>query len=125
MRNSPERSTQAMEPPPAPMVEISIIGVRITMPKSIVVCAVTTGRPPLTTATSKLVPPTSPVSTSSRPTPPAIAAAAPTPAAGPDSAVRTGKRRAASTLITPPLDATIRSSPTNPASASADSSAPR
>ena len=35
----PPRSTEAIEPPPAPMVVISTIGVRMTRPKSIVVCA--------------------------------------------------------------------------------------
>ena len=54
-----------MEPPPAPMVVISIIGVRITSPKSMAVWALVTVRPAFTTATSKLVPPMSQVITSS------------------------------------------------------------
>ena len=52
-----------MEPPPAPMVDISIIGVRMTSPKSMLVCALVMLRPPATTATSKLVPPMSQVMT--------------------------------------------------------------
>jgi hypothetical protein len=39
MLQEPPLSTQAMEPPPAPIVVISIIGVRTTMPKSIEVWA--------------------------------------------------------------------------------------
>ncbi len=42
-----------MEPPPAPMVVISIIGVRITRPKSIVVCAASDALPSTTSDTSK------------------------------------------------------------------------
>src|SRR6185312_16787447 len=50
-------------PPPAPMVVISIIGVRTTRPKSIAVCAASALSPPTTSDTSKLVPPMSQVMT--------------------------------------------------------------
>jgi hypothetical protein len=46
---------------------ISIIGVRITMPKSIVVCAAMCRLPPTTSETSKEVPPRSPVMMSGKP----------------------------------------------------------
>jgi hypothetical protein len=60
-------STQAMEPPPAPIVVISIIGVRTTMPKSMEVCGASCDWPFAIRATSKLVPPMSPVMTFSNP----------------------------------------------------------
>ena len=99
------------------MVVISIIGVRTTMPNSIVVCAASAASPPAISATSKEVPPMSPVITSGKPALRATCAAAITPAAGPDSAVRIGKRVAVSTAITPPFDCTIRSWPVEPAAA--------
>ena len=61
MVSRPPASTDAMEPPPAPMVAISIIGVRTTIPKSIEVWGETTVSPPTIIETSKLVPPMSPV----------------------------------------------------------------
>ena len=75
------------------MVVISIIGVRTTMPKSIDVWVASTDRPSAISETSKLVPPMSPVTTLSKPAVLAMCAAAITPAAGPDRAVRTGRRR--------------------------------
>ena len=60
-----------MEPPTAPIVVISIIGVRMTRPKSIVVCAATETLPPAITETSNDVPPRSQVMTLSKP--PALA----------------------------------------------------
>ena len=56
-----------MEPPPAPMVVISIIGVRTTMPKSMAVSGPSIERPSAISDTSKLVPPMSPVTTLSNP----------------------------------------------------------
>jgi hypothetical protein len=103
----PLRSTKAIDPPPAPIVVISIIGVRTTRPKSIAVCAASAVCPSAISETSKLVPPTSPVTTFGNPADVAMCAAAITPAAGPDSAVRTGRAFAISTVITPPLDWTI------------------
>jgi hypothetical protein len=67
MFSKPPLSTQAMEPPPAPIVVISIIGVRTTMPKSIEVCGASIDWPLAISATSKLVPPMSPVMTFSNP----------------------------------------------------------
>ena len=107
------------------MVVISIIGVRITSPNSMVVCAASDTPPPTTSDTSNEVPPRSPVMTSGKPAAAAMAAAAITPAAGPDSAVRTGSRRAAAVDMTPPLDCTIWKVPANPSPASAASSLPR
>ena len=97
-------STWAIDPPPAPIVVISIIGVRMTRPKSMVVCAASAVSPSTTSDTSKEVPPRSPVMTSGKPAAFAMAAAAITPAAGPDRAVRTGRRRAVAVDMTPPFD---------------------
>ena len=49
------------------MVVISIIGVRMTRPKSIVVCAASAVLPSATSETSKEVPPRSPVMTFGKP----------------------------------------------------------
>jgi hypothetical protein len=89
------------------MVVISIIGVRITRPKSMVVCAASDAWPPAISDTSKDVPPRSLVMTLSKPAARAMAPAAITPAAGPESAVRIGNFRAIAVDITPPLDCTI------------------
>ena len=59
------------------------------------------------------------VMTFSNPAARAMARAAITPAAGPDRAVRTGRRFAVSTVMTPPLDCTIKTSPEAPLSFSA------
>ena len=67
MFSNPPLSTQAIDPPPAPMVVISIIGVRTTMPKSMLVCAASAGRPFSTSDTSNEVPPISPVMMSGKP----------------------------------------------------------
>ena len=75
--------------------------------------------------TSKEVPPRSPVITFNRPAARAIAPAAMTPAAGPESAVRTGKRRAVEVAITPPFDCTMWKSPLKPSLDKAASSLPR
>ena len=103
----PPPSTKAIEPPPAPMVVISIIGVRMTRPKSTVVCAATAILPPATTETSNEVPPRSQVIRLSKPAACASAAPATTPAAGPDSAVRTGSLRAVAVDMMPPFDCTM------------------
>ena len=110
----PPASTEAMEPPPAPMVSIWIMGERTTKPNSIDVCAANAASPPATKDTSKEVPPMSPVMTFSKPEARAISAQAITPAAGPDSAVRTGTSQAVWRDITPPLLCTIKSSPPKP-----------
>ena len=89
------------------MVVISTIGVRITRPKSIVVCAATAVLPFAITDTSNDVPPRSQVMRLSKPAAFASAAPATTPAAGPDSAVRTGSRRAVAVDMMPPFDCTM------------------
>ena len=53
----PPLSTLAIEPPPAPIVVISIMGVRMTRPKSMVVCAESAVRPSAISDTSKEVRP--------------------------------------------------------------------
>ena len=125
MFSSPPLSTHAIDPPPAPMVVISIIGDRTTIPKSIEVCCDSMDWPLAIKLTSNDVPPISPVMTSGKPAAWAIYPAAMTPAAGPDSAVRTGNRAAVSASITPPLDWTIMNSPSNPPSCRADSNRAR
>ena len=115
-------STQAMEPPPAPMVVISIIGVRTTMPKSMEVSGASIDCPPAISETSKEVPPMSPVITSGKPASVAMWPAAMTPAAGPERAVRMGSSQAVSIPMTPPFDCTIMNSDPNPPSRSAVSS---
>src|SRR5215204_821734 len=102
------------------MVVISINGVRITRPKSMVVWAASEVSPSITSDTSKEVPPRSAVTTFGKPAARAMAAAAMTPAAGPDSAVRTGKRRAVAVDITPPFDCTTWKLPRNSACASVE-----
>src|SRR5205085_3689800 len=92
--NKPPRSTHAIDPPPAPIVVISTIGVRITRPNSMVVCAAIDALPFAISDTSNDVPPRSQVMRLSNPAALASAAPATTPAAGPESAVRTGRRRA-------------------------------
>src|ERR1044071_7464746 len=86
--------------------------------------AVKAGRPASTSDTSVLVPPTSKLIRSGKPAAAPIAAAPITPAAGPDTQVRTGKRDAVSTDISPPLEwkisgkpaaAPIAAAPTTPA----------
>ena len=90
------------------MVVISTIGVRITRPNSIVVCAATDALPFAITDTSKDVPPRSQVMRLSNPAAFASAAPATTPAAGPESAVRTGGRPAAVAVdMMPPFDCTM------------------
>ena len=110
----PLASTEAIEPPPAPIVSIWIMGERTTSPKSIEVCAASDASPLATNDTSNEVPPMSPVITLRKPEARATAAQAITPAAGPDSAVRTGTSHAVSRDITPPLLCTISNSPLKP-----------
>ncbi len=118
---SPPPSTRAMEPPPAPMVAISSIGRRTTIPKSSAASAASCISPPVTSDTSKDVPPRSPVITSGKPAAEAMRAAAMTPAAGPDSAVRIGAARAPATDIRPPLLCTMWKCPAKRSAASAAS----
>ena len=89
------------------MVVISTIGVRITRPNSIVVCAATEALPFAISDTSNDVPPRSQVMRLSKPAAFASAAPATTPAAGPERAVRTGRRRAVAVDMMPPFDCTM------------------
>ena len=85
----PAAFTRAIDPPPAPMVWMSIIGTRTGRPYPISLSAVTAGRPSRITPTSKLVPPMSQLITFRCPARRATWAAAFTPAAGPDIRVLT------------------------------------
>ena len=115
----PPVSTCAIEPPPAPIVVISIIGVRMTRPKSIVSAPRARLRRSRDQRTSNEVPPRSRGDHVRNPAARAIAQAAMTPAAGPESAVRTGNRARPPADMTPPFDCTIWNSPLNRCCASA------
>ena len=99
----PSGDTRAIEPPPAPTVTTSIIGIfdgyAPTLPS-----VVSIGWPLMTTDTSVDVPPPSQVSTRSKPAVWAIRAAPSEPAAGPDSTVVIGWCTTSSADSTPPLD---------------------
>src|SRR5919205_3195029 len=98
----PSGEIQAIEPPPAPTVTTSIIGIllgyRPTEPS-----VVSVGSPSTTTVTSVEVPPPSQVSTRSKPAAPATRAAPRAPAAGPESIVVIGWCTTSSADSTPPL----------------------
>jgi hypothetical protein len=86
-----------MEPPPAPMVAISIIGVRTTMPKSIEVCGASIALPAgdqrdVEAGAAHVAGDDIVEARRLGDVPAAI-----TPGAGADSAVRTGRRQAVST----------------------------
>ena len=99
----PSGESQAIDPPPAPTVTTSIIGIfdgnTPTEPS-----VVSVGSPSMTTLTSVDVPPPSEVSTRSWPATLAISAAPSAPAAGPDSTVVIGWCTTSSADSTPPLD---------------------
>ena len=99
----PSGESQAIEPPPAPTVTTSIIGIlegyAPTEPS-----VVSVGSPSMTTLTSVEVPPPSLVSTRSNPATCAISAAPSAPAAGPESTVVIGWCTTSSADSTPPLD---------------------
>ena len=98
----PSGESQAIEPPPAPTVTTSIIGIldgySPTEPS-----VVSAGSPSMTTVTSVEVPPPSQVSTRSNPAVPAMSAAPSAPAAGPESIVVIGWLTTSAALSTPPL----------------------
>src|SRR5918993_2478182 len=98
----PSGESQAIEPPPAPTVTTSIIGIfdgySPTEPS-----VVSVGSPSTTTVTSVEVPPPSQVRTRSKPAAPAMSAAPSAPAAGPDSIVVIGWGTASPAESTPPL----------------------
>src|SRR3954470_8535408 len=99
----PSGESQAIEPPPAPTVTTSILGIfdgnTPTEP-----LGPSVGSPSITTDTSVDVPPPSEVSTLSKPAPLAIRAAPSAPAAGPESTVVIGWCTTSSADSTPPLD---------------------
>src|SRR5215211_6816344 len=99
----PSGDSQAIEPPPAPTVTTSIIGIfegySPTEPS-----VVSAGWPSMTTVTSVEVPPPSQVRTRSKPASPATSAAPRAPAAGPDRTVVIGWCTTSSAESTPPLD---------------------
>ena len=104
-RSLPESSRHAMEPPPAPTSVISTERTRIGNPRSyppIQYRSVAANSPPSIEQVLAVVPPMSNVTTFSMPRVAASARAAITPATGPDSTLRTGKRRAVSRLNAPP-----------------------
>ena len=86
-------SSQAIEPPPAPIAFTSTIGTRTGKP-AMLPCARITGSPPSTSAMSLDVPPTSMVIRSRCPDERPTMAPPITPAAGPDRNSRTGRLRA-------------------------------
>ena len=98
----PSGESQAIEPPPAPTVTTSIIGIfdgySPTEPS-----VVSVGSPSMTTVTSVEVPPPSQVRMRSKPAVPAISAAPRAPAAGPDSIVVIGWCTTSCADSTPPL----------------------
>ena len=97
----------AIEPPPVPIVLMSIIGIRTgngpTDPP-----LVTCGLPPSIRQRSVEVPPAFSVTRSGKPATSAITAQPSAPAAGPESAVVIGFRTTWSALATPPLDCITR-----------------
>ena len=92
-----------MEPPPAPTVTTSIIGILLgyapTWPS-----VVSVGLPSTTTVTSVDVPPPSQVTTCGKPAFSATTAAPRAPAAGPERTVVIGWWTTSSAERTPPLD---------------------
>ena len=99
-----------MLPPPAPIVCTSIIGSRSGMRKSRLVSSATLGSPSMITATSKLVPPMSPVITWLKPASAAMRAAAVTPAAGPERTMYAARLPSWRSGATPPLVCMIATS---------------
>ena len=89
----PPLSIQAIEPPPAPIVRMSIIGIWIGTPHSISKAVVKLSRPPITVETSVEVPPMSIVTRWSMPSSLAIRRLAITPPVGPESTMLTGAWR--------------------------------
>src|SRR6202020_3128187 len=94
-------ATDAIEPPPAPMLATSTEGTRMSAPPK-VTSLVMRGDPSTTTPTSKLVPPTSIVSTLRRPRRVPAMPPATTPEAGPDKGVETGWLASAAAVAAPP-----------------------
>src|SRR5919112_4262162 len=102
-RSVPSGDTQATDPPPAPTVTTSIIGILLgyapTLPS-----VVRDGRPSTTTLTSVDVPPPSHVRTCRTPAAAATVPAPSAPAAGPESTVVIGWCTTSEAERTPPFD---------------------
>src|SRR5262245_18816451 len=99
----PSGDTQATDPPPAPTVTTSIIGILLGY-APMLPSVVRAGSPSSTTATSVEVPPPSHVSTLSKPAALATSAAPRALAAGPESTVVFGWWTTSSAESTPPFD---------------------
>ncbi len=99
--------SQAIEPPPAPTVTMSTMGV-FTGKRSIRLSVVNCGRRSSIRLTSVEVPPASSVRMLRYPARSPMKIAASTPAAGPDSSVVTGRSAARRAVTTPPFDCMIR-----------------
>ncbi len=120
----PPSSTRAIEPPPAPIVWMSIIGSamrhRSTMPS-----VITSGWPSLTSAASKLVPPMSIVMQSRTPCGASCQRPAVGPEAGPERSESAARSATSAGAATPPFDCMISSTPSKSRSASRAVSASR
>src|SRR5574337_1242738 len=110
-------SIHAIEPPPAPIVAMSIDGSasawRLTVPAVVIALA-----PSTTSAASKLVPPMSTLMKLVWRCGRNAASAAVGAAAGPDSSVDAASAATASGEVTPPLGCMMRSTPAKPLSSS-------
>jgi len=114
---SPISSTSAIEPPPAPISISSMVEMRIGRPlpsmkrfwRAASKLYAVSGSPPSTSESFAVVPPMS----NARRFPPLSSrpkkAAARAPAAGPDSSIPTGVRRASAAWVSPPLESIRRS----------------
>jgi len=110
-------SSQAIDPPPAPIEATSITGRTVWyLPNTGV--PVITGSPSTTRPTSKLVPPTSVVTMFGVPISWPSAAAPITPPAGPEASSDTARSLASSAEVTPPEECMIVSSLGRPPSRS-------
>ena len=108
---------RAMEPPPAPMVWMSIIDTSTGYPAIQVSRAVASAkRPSSTMPMSAEVPPMSKVMSLRRPESSPVQRPPRTPAAGPESRVTTGRSETVRTVATPPLELMTWSSAETPAS---------
>src|SRR3954447_2758346 len=99
----PSGESHAIDPPPAPTVTTSIIGILLGYAPT-VPSVVSAGCPSTTTVTSVDVPPPSNVTTWANPAACATTAAPSAPAAGPDSTVVIGWCTTSSADSTPPFD---------------------
>jgi hypothetical protein len=103
-RSIPPLSIQAIEPPPAPIVRMSIIGIWIGKPHSISKPVVKLSWPPTMVEQSVEVPPMSIVTSDPMPSSFAMYLPATTPPVGPDTVMWIGELAAASSVISPPFD---------------------